>query len=84
MHLELCPKFKYQKKQANTIDKEVEDGSDVDEKMSRMVLHNTYNAYEEKKKIKPFHSKVQTKKIRIDTLFDPSSQANLIIEEYIK
>lgn len=78
LYPELCPKSKGQKKQVTTIAKEVEYGSDVDEKMARIILHNTPNEDKEKKKIELSHIKVQTKKTRIDTLFYPSSQANLI------
>ena len=49
-----------------------------------MVLHSSINEDEEKKKIKLFRIKVQVKQTRIDTLFDPGSQANLIVEEYVK
>jgi len=84
LHPKLCLKPKAQKKQANTIAKEVDGGSKVDEKMACMVSHSSTNEDEENKKIELFHIKVQAKKIRIDTLFDPSSQFNLIAEEYVK
>jgi len=84
LHPELRPKPKGQKKQANTMAKEIDGGSEVDEKMACMDLHSSNNEDEEKKKIELFHIKVQVKQTRIDTLFDSGSQANLIAEEYVK
>lgn len=39
---------------------------------------------EDEKQIELFQIKFQAKKTRIDALFDPSSQANLVAEELIK
>ena len=61
LHPELRPKPKGQKKQANTMAKEIDGGSEVDEKMACMVLHSSNNEDEEKKKIELFHIKVQVK-----------------------
>ena len=58
LHPKLHPKSKGQKKQENTIEEEIVYGFDVDEKMACMVLHNTLNEDEKKKKIKLFHIKI--------------------------
>ena len=52
--------------------------------MNCMGVKNSYELSEEDKRLQLFHIKVQAKRTRIDVLFDPGLQVNLITEDLVK
>jgi hypothetical protein len=67
---------------------QVKSNSDVDENivctsMQKEVNLSSLHHQEEKEMTKIFHIKIQVKKTKIDTLFDSSSQDNIIVVDLV-
>lgn len=62
----------------------VKDCSHVDERINCMAIRGSCSKDEEKKRVQLFYIKVQAKKTKVDALFDPGSQVNMISKYLVK